>query len=278
MIKTTVTGLFNIMRPFFRNFPNDYVVVDVETTGIRFYKGVGDFFPNADLITQVGWCVVKDSRAINQGSFMLNWLELPQIKRDDMAARLLHTKQMVEMRDGQPTGKKYHMTLERMESEGVNPLISLKTFKQDVIDSARENQMFLVAHNGYHFDVRMIEQHCNYWLNEKVNFGPNEIFDTGMVEKGSQSSSVPWIGDTVKDWSYRTYRIRLKNVRWALDKSCVARYRLDERHYLPKDIQGKIDQAHDAGFDSYLTHLLFEEYKEITAGRRPEPPIPYKEL
>jgi len=34
-----------------------------------------------------------------------------------------------------------------------------------------------------------------------------------------------------------------------------------------------MEEAHDAGFDSYLTHLLFEEYKEIASGRRPEPVI-----
>lgn len=276
MIATTVSSLFNIMHPYYRNFPNDYVVIDVETTGVKFYKGTPTYFPDADLITQLGWCVVKDSKAVYQGSFILDWFKHPVINHVELKERLLWTKKKVEWTDdGKPTGKHYHMSAELMQSHGGDPVDTLKKFKETVIDMARQDGMFFVAHNGYHFDARMIEYHYNYWLNQKIDFGPNEIFDTGMVEKGSQSNSSPWMGDTVKDWSYRTYKVRLKDVKWSLDRACAARYRLSDRHYLPVNLEGSLDEAHDAGFDCYVNHLLFEEYKEITAGRRPEPPIPY---
>lgn len=277
MIATTVSSLFNIMRPQFRNFPNDYVVIDVETTGVKFYKGdMPKFFPDSDLITQLGCCIVKDSKAVYQKALILDWSRIPGIDADLLKKRLEETKKNVEFtNDGVPTGKKYHMTFDLMQSEGREPLEALGLFKHNVFDVARKEGMFFVAHNGYHFDARMIENHYWHWLEEHIGFGPNEIFDTGMVEKGSQSNSVPWMGDTVKDWSYRTYKVRLKDVKWSLDRACATRYRLSDRHYLPVNLEQRIEEAHDAGFDSYLTHLLFEEYKEITAGRRPEPPIPY---
>jgi hypothetical protein len=279
MIATTVNGLFNIMQPHFRNFPNDYVVIDVETTGTKFFKGdMPNFFPSSDLITQLGCCIVKDSKAIYQGSMVLDWFRNPGIDQQALKDRLAYTKQQVEFRDGQPTGKKYHMNAELMQKRGTDPLEALRLFKHNVFDVARQEGMFFVAHNGYHFDARMIENHYWHWLEEHIGFGPNEIFDTGMVEKGSQSNSSPWMGDTVKDWSYRTYKVRLKDVKWSLDSACASRYRLSDRHYLPVNLEGRLDEAHDAGFDCYVNHLLFEEYKEITAGRRPEPPIPYGSL
>lgn len=275
MIATTVNGLFNIMSPHFRNFPNDYIVIDVETTGVKFYKGdMPDFFPSSDLITQLGCCIVKDSKAVCQSAVVLDWTQLSTIDQNVLKERLAFTKQAVEFRDGQPTGKHYHMSYDKLK-EGRNPIEALKLFKQNVFDVARAEGMFFVAHNGYHFDARMIENHYWHWLEEHIGFGPNEIFDTGMVEKGSQSNSSPWMGDTVKDWSYRTYKVRLKDVKWSLDRACVARYRLSDRHYLPVNLEGRLDEAHDAGFDCLVNHLLFEEYKEITAGRRAEPPIPY---
>ena len=281
MIATTVSGLFNIMQPHFRNFPNDYVVIDVETTGVKFFKGdMPDFFPSSDLITQLGCCIVRDSKAVSQNAVILDWFKNPGIDAALLKERLALTKQHVEFKDGQPTGKKYHMNAELMQSKGIAPLEALQTFKRDIFDVARKEGMFFVAHNGYHFDARMIENHYWHWLEpygqeRHISFGPNEIFDTGMVEKGSQSNSSPWMGDTVKDWSYRTYKVRLKDVKWSLDRACVNRYRLIDRHYLPVDFEGKLDGAHDAGFDCLLTHYLFEEYKDIVSGRRPAP-LPYR--
>ena len=279
MITTTVNSLFNIMKPHFRNFPDDYIVIDVETTGIKFYKGdMPTFFPDSDLITQLGCCMVKGGKAVYQNALILDWTQNPAIDVDQLKQRLTETKQHVELKDGVPTGKKYHMTLELMQQRGKEPLETLRLFKHNVFDMARNEGMFFVAHNGYSFDARMIENHYWYWLEEHIGFGPNEIFDTGMVEKGSQANSVPWMGDTIRDWSYRTYKTRLKDIKWSLDKACAARYKLADRHFLGVDLEGRLAEAHDAGFDCFVNHLLFEEYKEIAAGRRPEPPIPYARL
>lgn len=277
MISTTVGSLFNIMRPAFHNFPNDYVVIDLETTGIRFHKGSQPFFPTSDLITQFGYCLVKDCKVVQQGASILNWYTVPEVDANALTERMRFTKQVVENKNGAPTGKKYHMTPELMQTGG-NPIELLSAFKEYILDGARSNKMFFVAHNGYHFDARMITEHFAYWLKQKFVFDANEIFDTGMLEKASQCNTSIWQGDTLKDWSYRVYKARLKNVRWSLDKACVARYKLADRHYLPLDLEGRLEAAHDASFDSYLTHLLFEEYKEIASGRRIEPPIPYRSL
>jgi DNA polymerase III epsilon subunit-like protein len=274
MVKLTVNSLLEVMRlgndkGRFRNFPDDYVVIDVETTGIKFHTP-GSLLYQGDLITQLGYCVVRDAKAVSQAGLTLNWTDVKCIDENCLTQRLLQTKQNVEFKNGQPTGKTYHMTIEKMKKDGSNPIDILREFAK-VLRDAREQGCFYVAHNGYHFDVRMIEDHFAYWIKDDFKFGDNELFDTGMIEKGSQSNSTPWNGDTVKSWSMRTYGARLKNIKWSLDRACVPRYKLDEKYHL------KMDEAHDAGFDCYVTHLLFEEFKEIAKGRRQEPPLPVRD-
>lgn len=257
MIQTTVNSLFGLMRPHCRNFPNDYLVFDVETTGTVF---------DNDLITQLGYCLVRDSKPVDQAGIVLDWTRDPAVPEDWLRNRMKETKRNVEFdRDGRPTGKTYHMNYEKMAAEGVEPAVVIKLFRE-MFEDARRNRLFFVAHNGYHFDARMLDNHFRRVGNEGFAFGDNELFDTGMVEKGSQSQSTPWVGETVKAWSLRTYEQRLRNVRWSLDVACVPRYRLDEKHNL------NMGEAHDAGFDCLVTHYLFEEYKEFANGKLPEPP------
>lgn len=268
MIRDTVNGLFNLMRPHYDDFPKNYVVFDLETTGIN---------PTKDLIVQLGWCIVKDGKEDDRGGAILKWplftKHVPNPARFKL--KLEEVKNKVEWRDGKPTGKKYHFDFERVMDEGVDPMFVLEA-ANDILHGAREKKMFFIAHNGYHFDVPFLEGHFDFFLGKDnkfgnmprptFHFGDNELFDTGMVEKGSQCQMIPWLTDTVRSWSLRTQRERIKNVKWALDTSCVPRYDLDKRYNL------NIKEAHDAGFDCYVCHLLFQEYVRIASGA--DEPLP----
>jgi len=256
MIKRTTQGLFDLMKPHFAGFPDNYLVFDLETTGLN---------PGSDLAVQIGYCLVKGGKPVDQMGVILDWTSMPdKFPHEKLRSKLAATKQAMEFKDGQPTGKKYHHTFERMRDEGIPPLTAL-SLVYDLFQEVRKQKHFFMAHNGYHFDVPFIEGHFNHFLSGKYGgitrepfyFNDNDLFDTGMVEKGSQSQSVPWASDTVKSWSLRTQHERLRNVKWSLDMACVPRYKLAEKYGLD------MNAAHDAGFDCYVCHLLFEEYKYL---------------
>jgi DNA polymerase III epsilon subunit-like protein len=263
-VKNTTNYIFDLMRKDnFRNFPNDYLVIDVETTGVEFHKGTPNY--TGDLITQLGSCVVRDGIAVKQSAVTLNWPLLSCISTESLRERMLQTKRNVEFKDGVPTGKTYHLSVEKLAT-GVNPIEGLREFRE-LLSFNRERGCFLVAHNGWKFDVRMLEDHLGYWLkadNQPFTFKNNELVDTGMIVKGAQTNLTPYTTEPVRTWSNRVANARLKGIYWSLDNYCIPTYRLEERHYLDKS------EAHDAGYDCYITHLLFEEFKNIASGRRVE--------
>jgi DNA polymerase III epsilon subunit-like protein len=267
MIRDTTKGLFQLMEPQFKGFPDNYLVFDLETTGLN---------PKRSLIVQFGYCLVQDRKPIDQGGMILNWTLLPKLVPDPekFKQHLQQIKNNMEFNNGVPTGKKYHITYEKLLNEGLHPIHVLE-FIYDLFQSVRHQQWFFVAHNGYHFDVPFVEGHFDCFLGDNREFGgpqlppfyfgDNELFDTGMVEKGSQAQSAPWGSDTVRSWSRRTQTDRLKNIRWSLDGACVPRHGLDKKYALD------MDTAHDAGFDCYVCHLLFEEYKKLLLPGAIEP-------
>jgi DNA polymerase III epsilon subunit-like protein len=271
MIKETVGGLFDLMKPHFDGFPNNYMVFDLETTGLE---------PRRDLAMQIGFCLVKDGVPVEKMGVIIDWTKLPSFlpktKYQLFREKLEKVKHHVEFKNGVPTGKKYQISFERMQDEGVHPITALELF-HDLFVETRKQRRFFIAHNGYHFDVPFMEGHFDVFLGARAKefnieerppfyFADNELFDTGMVEKGSQCQMSPWSNDTVRSWSLRTHNERIRNVRWALDTACVPRYGLKEKHNLD------LDSAHDAGFDCYVCHLLFQEYLRIKdGGKEPDP-------
>jgi DNA polymerase III epsilon subunit-like protein len=257
MIRDTVHGLFNRMQSRFVNFPSDYLVIDTETTGVEIKK---------DLITQVGHCYVRDGKPIDQGAFVLDWTRHPQIDQKWLAQRLEACKRHVEIDkyNGQPSGRTYHMSYARMRDEGSDPEAILREYCSWFKD-VRQQRLFFVAHNGYHFDCQLFAEHFSTFVKESFHFDDYEVFDTGMVEKAAQASVGIWPEETPKAYSRRVYSMWLRGVKWNLDKACVPKYGLDKDHNL------HMDEAHDAGYDSYVTHLLFECFKEIAGGSRQDP-------
>jgi DNA polymerase III epsilon subunit-like protein len=248
MVHMTVKRLFALMEGRFRNFPNDYLVLDTETTGVVF----GD-----DLIWQIGHCFVRNSLPVDRGNVLLDWTRHPRVQQNWLRQRIEATRRHVEYdKDGRPTGKKFHITYERMRDEGVSPEPILQEYLA-WFEELHEDQVFFVAHNGYHFDAEMLTSHFWRFLGKRWGFDDGELMDTGMVLKAAQSSLVPWTGETLQDFSRRAYSQRLRGVRWALDQYAVPKFGLDKKYGLD------MSQAHDAGFDAYVTHLLFQEFVEF---------------
>jgi DNA polymerase III epsilon subunit-like protein len=251
MVGLTMNQLFKLIgRDRFRSFPDDYLVLDTETTGVDFKQ---------DLIWQVGHCLVNGRRPGDRGGVLLDWTRHPKINQAWLKQRLVDTKQKVEFdRDGRPTGKTYHISYERMAAEGVEPEPILREYL-NWLREAHQDRLFFIAHNGYRFDAAMFQAHFDRFLGQRWLFDEWELFDTGMVEKASQAMMAPWPTDTMRSFAKRVDSQRLRGIKWSLDQHCVPRYKLVERHHLD------MAAAHDAGFDCYLCHLLFEHWRELAA-------------
>ena len=242
----------------FGGFPKNYLSLDIETSGVN---------SNEDLILQVGYCLVEEGKPVEQVSVVLNWPDSGLVEEDWLRDRLERTRKQIEFaKDGRATGKRYDFTYEFLQT-GEPPVATLDSFHGLLMDLRRATYGF-VAHNGYNFDGKMLASHFKNYLHKEWSFLDNELWDTGMIEKASQLNSVPHEGDTLRSFSARVAAGRFKGVFWNLGEHCVKKYALDQKHGI-----GTMKNC-DAGFDAWLDHLLFEEFKLLAAQNPTHPEQP----
>ena len=86
--------------------PEDYLVFDMETTGLQ----------ERDLPVDIGHCIVRGKEVVNQGSFILNWADYPGMDVAWLEQQFRNLrKRYAEM------GKTYHYTVEQLRDEGKPP-------------------------------------------------------------------------------------------------------------------------------------------------------------
>lgn len=224
-------------------FPDDYLTIDVESSGPCTSK---------DLVIQVGWCKVVNRKPVENTGIVLNWDRSPFVDTRWLRRRMDDTaKYMAEHR-----GKVYPWSYDVLK-EGDPPVAALTSFL-DRLSEARENNLLIVAHNGISFDLPVLVNHFRRFLKIHYQFHPDEVWDTGAMEKASQISEYLCQGEMAGDFAYRlVLRSNDYGVRWSLHDHCVPKYGLDERYEL------NMEKSHTAPFDAYLTHLLFEEYRTL---------------
>lgn len=258
---TTAEAVFRHMKHLFKGFPDNYLVFDIETTGGK----VGE-----DLIGQLGYAKVRDGVQVETGGVFLDWTRHPGVDQDWLRGRLARTTTHVADRNVH-----YQVTYERLQA-GMEPNEALRRYLTLFLEN-REAGFFLVAHNGYRFDVRFIEEHFSTFLDVEFKFGDNELFDTGMLEKSSQARLVPTPGESMRDFFTRAGKGSSKGVQWSLSDFCVPKYRLDAKTGI------SVVDAHDAVVDCVFTRALFEEHRKqagdvswqpTTSGGSPSASIP----
>lgn len=237
--------------------PNDYMCFDIETTG---------FSTEKDLITEWGHCLVRNRQVLRRDNFVLNWYERPDLVNPVWLDQKLATVK-AHMR---VEGNEYRITPEVMQSEGMDPIKVIRFF-YDFMLELRQQGLLFVAHNGWGLDARMVKSHIEQDLEQPWTWGPNEIFDTGGVEKASQmntSNVLPRPGDTLETYFKRVAAIKADGIKWRLDKHCIPKYELDKKFGLDPA------KMHKAGDDAYATHLLFEALRDLYERELVDEPLP----
>lgn len=244
-----INKLFRVMRRRFNCFPDNYLVLDLETTGLN---------KREDLIGQIGHCLVIDRKPVDTQGTILNWVGHAGVDTAWLKKRLEETKYHVEHdKYDRPSGRVYHLSIEKMLAEGAAP-VPILSFYLDWLRELRSQNKFFILHNGYNFDCPFLENTFQKFLGITWTFGDNEVFDTGVVEKASQINLLPWNEESLRAFSTRMGQQRAKGVRWALDNHCAPKYKLLEKYGMA------LAELHDAGKDAFLTHCLFEEFRKFS--------------
>jgi DNA polymerase III epsilon subunit-like protein len=232
---------FNRLRDTLGAPPRDYLVIDVETTGLSVTQ---------DLITQVGFCQVLDGRAVGRGSVVLNWDQDKRIDQDWFRERLNKCEREMNAR-----GATCHMTYDVVTRTGFEPQMVMEGFFA-MIDEAVRAGHAIVGHNHIAFDIPLLQSHASRFLGRPdFTINMDLAWDTGMIEKARQLALLPSAAMTRSDFFKDVRRRFAKGVLWSLDKVCVPTYHISEKYDL------NFAEAHEAGFDCYLTHLVLESQR-----------------
>jgi DNA polymerase III epsilon subunit-like protein len=222
--------------------PTDYFCFDLETTG---------FDRNDDLIVEIGHCRVVDRSSKYYESQVLDWTQSEYVDTDWLEYKLLSCKESMAK-----TGREYHMTIDRMKEEGEKPE---KVFTDyiDLLQGARKLGQMFVGHNMAKFDSPFFTTAAKEWLGEEFVFQRGEILDTAVIEKAAQAELPQLPNEKMDDYFTRVMKTPCPGVRYNLDDHCVKKYDLLEKYYLD------MSEAHTAGFDAMLCHLLLEEFRAV---------------
>ena len=223
--------------------PDNYTVFDTETCG---------FDAGKDLILEVGWTIVVGRQPVDCQGMVLDWTRHPGIDQAWLAGAIERTRASMAEK-----GRPYHFSMQRLHDEGVDPLEGIYTFIRLLYDALVE-QEWLVGHNAWRFDRRMVSGHAWRFLgNYQLPWERSPIFDTGLTEKAIQTNRPPRAEDSLDDWFGRLEGLRVSGVSWNLDNHCWNKYRIGERYGLSQA------NAHQAGFDCLVTHYLLETYRSL---------------
>lgn len=225
--------------------PVDYLVFDMETTGL--FIDNPDHPP--DLPVDIGHCIVRDKEIINQGGFILNWVDYPGIDLDWLESRFVFLRKRFAEQ-----GKTYHYSIERLQEEGKDPDKVLWFYRQ-LFEKNRAAKAAFVGHNAISFDAPMFNQALNEILGLGWEFRDDELFDTGIMEKALRAEMFPCLDDeTLRGFFVRVRNARRKGIMWKIEV-CIERYDLANRFNLD------LSTLHGAEADCVVCHHLFEEHR-----------------
>jgi len=216
--------------------PCDYLVLDTETTGTN---------TSADSIVQIGFCLVRDCK----------------ISHDMWDTD--YTSYTVKLREEKFIGKEgaiavHHIDYAKSQKCGIEPADAYKML-HEVVQTAKAQGLYICGHNLYSFDIPFFQTELAR-LGINFKFAQNEVVDTAMLVKAMQVGILPGEGETSYAYWDRVRAYRAKGVYFNLDRHCMGRFDLAKKYGASKD------DAHDAGYDCWLAHLVVGELNNIVTS------------
>lgn len=248
------------LRHYFQcDLPDNYVCFDFETTGF----GRDDSVP-----VDLAWCKVRDNEIVSEGRYVLDWTLYPEYLSE-------HELEAAFNRIAFAFAKKQEhwiYDVPYLKQHGVDPAEVMERFYEVLQENRREGGVF-VGHNAVGADAPMVETLWPEVVDSPWVFGPNELIDTGVLEKicecvaknDLESLILPKPGQTLREYLTYAARVPRKGIQWSL-RHCVEKYGLAKA--------GLVDQSkqHTALEDSRMCHYLLQKNKQAYAAESPNSP------
>ena len=226
-----------------RGFPDDYFLFDLETSG---------FSRENDVITQIGWAIVRDRQIVDNQILTLNWTRYPGIDQMWLEWRLSELEATFRQQ-----GKPYRLTYEVLAASPTDPIEAIRVL-DTLLDTVVRDREWIIGHNLAVFDTTMFDAHRARFLDlGSIDWFGNGIFDTGLFVKAMQLGRYPSSGESLDEFFRKVGGTRARGVLWSLDRFCIPTFDLDTRFGID------VEQCHDAGYDCKVSHHLFEVLREI---------------
>jgi len=211
--------------------PADYLVIDFETSGLQFNPKEG----SPSVIVQVGYAAVVD------GKISTNTAHYLQRAAGTMSRE---AEQITQITDGM------------LQQFGEPPMEFYQRFVP-LLELYIKSKCMIIGHNVVSFDVPFLLAELNR-AGIAFSFDENLIIDTGCLFKAAQIGVRPGPVETLGSFLQRI-RYTRSRVKWNLAYAMAA---LE----LDRALNLDLEQAHDAGFDCFMVHLLFEKLKTMDIG------------
>lgn len=219
-------------------FPDDYVCVDLESTGIT----------PQDKIVQIGWCLVKDRKPVLSQSVVLNWTVDPFVDQKWLVDTLERTRSKMEDK-----GKQYPWTVKLLREHGKTPADAINQF----VTACKPYDAYS-THYGWAFDYprlgALLDEHRHTFAPEQ-----NRMLDTGLLTKAALTNTPPKHRETVAAYMRRIDAIR-NSPRHNIEV-CMDLYGLNVAGAHKKN-------AHDGGYDAWLVALMTEKIRHFENAHR----------
>jgi DNA polymerase III epsilon subunit-like protein len=254
-------GLQLMAKTFFErlagrfDFPNNYTVIDIETSGLS---------PQKNLICSIGHTIVRDKKPIETGMSYLNWALELGVDQEQLIYDLNKVKEAMERK-----GKQLLHSYSVLKEHGKPPRVVLNEYLA-MFEAMEERNEIMVTHNGWAFDVPFLENSISRWVlstkNQRFEFNDELVYDTGAITKASQLpldslfSPLPAADESMKEFALRIAGYRAAGVYWSLDGYCATKFGLMEKAGVDAS------QAHAADVDTLLTYYLVEAQREMAYG------------
>ena len=227
---------------FLGGWPDDYLVLDLETQGL-------DQFSTTTLPLEFGWCLVENRSVVSDGAVVLDWTRYPRVDLDWLATTMEKTRNAMVAR-----GLTYPFDISHLQTHGVDPREAITAARRLVKESLAARYR-IVGHNLYAFDRPLLERSFASYIRKPLLVPPDAVLDTGMIEKARMLKTYPPSpGElAVRSW-YDKIRRANNRVRWNMSEHCARTYGL------PVDIT----EAHAAGYDCRINHLLVERMRKLS--------------
>lgn len=222
-----------------------YLSYDSETTGFSMQK---------DLTVEMGYCRWQNDKA-KYDSHLLGWTRFGferVVERRWLADKLNYVREQMEK-----NGNSYHVTLERIDNEGLHPVKLLKHYSNRMTEEIEAGGV-IAGHSIIHFDIPRLAAAVSEFCGGEFDVPADKIIDTSIIEKSLILDQVPTANENYKQFCHRVRYIQAKGVKHSLSDHCATKYRLLEEYGLTE-----VD-AHAAGFDAMLVHLLIDAIKGLT--------------